>query len=93
MAGFDIGPYVDSAFAVVIGAIGIAITFGIGYYIVQQLNQASNGQLPEAVSLIQQQNTVLGTIVNFLFIGVVAAIGIGLVLYLRGAFGKGGPTK
>jgi len=77
----------------VIAAIGISIAFGIGYYILVQLNEAAKtggANLTEAVNLLAGQTSLIGTAITFIIIGVVAGIGIGLVLYLQSKFGLTG---
>jgi len=89
MAAFDLKAHADNAMYIIVAAIGIALAFGIGLYILNQLNNASNGQLSDAVNLLSGQSSLINTAVTFLFIAVVAGIGIGLVLYLRSGMGFG----
>ena len=89
--GAQLRTHADNALYIVIAAIAIALAFGIGQFILTQLNQAAGGNLTEAVNLLTGQQTLLNTAVTFLVIGVVASVGIGLVLYLRsGMAGAGG---
>jgi hypothetical protein len=88
-ARFDLGEHVNNAMNAVIGIVAIAIAFGIGMYILYQLNAGTGGNLTSAVSMLEGASNLISTAVTFLVIGVVAGIGIGLVLYLRGAW-RGG---
>jgi len=92
-AEFDLMTHVRNAMAGVIAAIGISIAFGIGYYILVQLNEAAKAggaNLSEAVKLLAGETNLIGTAITFIIIGVVAGIGIGLVLYLQSRFGLSG---
>jgi len=80
----DLDRHVQTSMNVVTGAVAIAMAFGIGLYILFQLNNATGGQIQTAYDLLSSQNTLLNTVVTFLFIGVVALVGIGLVKYLQG---------
>lgn len=90
MAAFDLKTHADNAMYIIVAAIAIALAFGIGLYILNQLNNASGNQLTTAVNLLSSQSSLINTAVTFLFIAVVAGIGIGLVLYLKGGMGFGG---
>ena len=81
-AEVDLGKHVNNAMDVIVGAIGIAMAFGIGLYILYQLNNSTGGQIQAAYNLLSGQSTLINTVVTFLFIGVVAAVGIALVKFL-----------
>jgi len=85
---FNLRTHVDNAMNAVIAAISVAIAFGIGTYIIAELDNASGGKLSSAVNMLNSTSSLVGTAVTFLIIGVVAAIGIGLVRYLRGTWGE-----
>ncbi len=87
---FDLRKHADMALYIVVTAIAIALTFSIGTYIVFQLDQAAGGNLTAGVQLLSNQQTLINAAITFLVIAVVAAIGIGLVLYLKGGMGLGG---
>jgi len=89
MAGFDLKQHADHAMYMVIAGIAIALAFGIGSYILVQLNNASGGNIQVAVDMFNSQASMINTIVTFLFVGVVAGIGIALVLSLRSGMGFG----
>jgi len=88
---FDLSSHIRNAMSVIIAVVSIALAFGIGYYILVKLNDASGGNLTEAVNMLSSQTSLINTSITFLVIGVVAGIGIGLVVYLYSKFsGMGG---
>ena len=76
---FDIGHYGKILLDVVIALITVAIAFGIGKYIVVELNNGTNNSLSESLSFFSNQSGYVNMALTFLFIGIVAAVGIGLV--------------
>jgi len=90
-AEFDLGGHVRNSMSAIIAAISIALAFGIGSYILYKLNEGTKGNLTKAVDMLESQSDLIGTVVTFLMVGVLAGIGIGLVVYLYNRFsGIGG---
>jgi len=88
---FDLSWHVRNSMSAIIAAIAIALAFGIGSYILYKLNEGTGGNLTTAVNMLQNQSSLIGTVVTFLMVGVLAGIGIGLVVYLYNRFsGIGG---
>ena len=75
----EISKYGRELLNVVIALITVAIAFGIGQYIVTELNAGTNNSLAASMSFFTGQANYVNMALTFLFIGIVAAVGIALV--------------
>ncbi len=76
---FELSKYGNELLRIVIALITVAIAFGIGQYIVTELNVGTNNSLQASESFFTSQANYVNMALTFLFIGVVAAVGIALV--------------
>ena len=82
MAEVDFGKHVDNATEIIGGIITIALMGGIGSYILYTFSQNVNGS-SQWFNLLDNQVTLVQTLVTILIIGAVALVGFGVVNIIR----------
>jgi len=75
---------------IVIGIVVIAVTVAIGIFVVNSLNDASNGTLTTAVQLVQSAITPIGGGLQFLGLAFLVMVAAVIIKILQGLGGGGG---
>ena len=83
MPELDFEKHVDNSINVIIGIVSISLIGGISAYILYWLDNGTGNVASSWLHLLNNAQSMVNTVVTFLLVGVIAAVGFSLINYFR----------